>query len=104
MAQAKANHEKRLARGRRIRQLIASERRALRRGDIHIEEALRNPSDALKRLPIYIALREAPKLGEKSAQKLCERFDVWPLEPLGKMAPREREEIADALPERVRAF
>lgn len=97
-----SSHEQRLSKGRRVRQLIASDRRALRSGDIRIGDVLRDPPDALGKLPIYVVLKETPKIGEKTSQKLCQQAHIWPLVPLEDLPLEKRAELINALPERVR--
>lgn len=97
----RAAHEHRLSKGRRIRRKMSAELRALKNGDMYIEDALRDPSDALGRCKVYDVLCHTPGLGEVTARNILERLDVWPLEQLEKLTPEERGELATALPERA---
>lgn len=98
----KSSHEQRLSKGRRIRSLMTSEMRRLSKGHIHIEDAIRDPSDALGRCAIYDVLRRAPGIGERTARKLCIRFQLWPHDSVASIPAEQRENLIAALPDRLK--
>lgn len=99
---ARASHERRLVRGRKIRSLMSTEMRALSTGKLNLEDALRDPPDALGRYNIYDVLRRTPKLGKDGARRILVGLDIWPLERLADIPYEKRGMIIASLPERVK--
>lgn len=93
---------RRLKRGRKIRSQQTAELKALSTGDIHIEDVIGNPSDALKRVSVHVLLKRSPGIGEKGAEKTCKVAGVWPTHRLGNLSKKERDDLIAALPPRVR--
>jgi hypothetical protein len=98
----KSNAEAKLSKGRRIRSQMSSEMRLLKQGRIHIWDILHDPSDAQGRCSVYDVLRYTPMIGERTARKLCIRFQIWPHDPVASIPPEKRNNLYAALPERVR--
>ena len=94
---------RRLKKGRHMRRLTSSALRALSEGSIHIEHVLRTPPIALKRVSVHQLLMRTPHIGEKGAEHICKRANVWPTHRLGKLTAEERANLIDALPDRVRS-
>lgn len=94
---------KNLRKARKIRIRIASELRALEKGDVRLGDVLRDPPDALGRCSIYTVLRRTPKLGDTTSEKLCKRLHIWPTDRLAQVPLEKREQLIAALPERVQS-
>ncbi len=95
--------QKRLKKARRVRHLIASEFRALESGQLNVQDALENPSYALKRVRIYDVLRRVPGLGEETIRKvLHKQLRIWPMDKVGNLSKKERHDILAALPDRAK--
>lgn len=94
---------KRLKKARRVRHLIASEFRALEKGTLNVQDALENPSYALRRVKIYDVLRRVPGVGEETIKRiLYKELKLWPLDRVGKLSEKQRHDILAALPPRAK--
>lgn len=93
---------RRLKTARRIKQQQTAQLKALSTGDIHIEDVLRTPSDALKRVSIHVLLMRTPSIGEKGSEKICKAAKVWPTHRLGNLSKKERDDLIAALPVRAK--
>lgn len=94
---------KRLRKARRIRHRMSSELEQLASGRIHIENVLRNPSDALGRCRIYDVLRRTPKLGDQGSRRLLETHNIWPEDRLAAVPPEKRGVLIASLPDRAKS-
>lgn len=94
--------QRRLKKARKQRSQNAATFRALENGQFTVEDALRTPTDALKRIRIYDLLRRTPKLGDVGAKKVLMKAEVWPLERIGNIELSKRQKVIEALPDRCR--
>ena len=94
--------EKRLARARRIRHHQAQILEQLREGEILIKRVIERPGDAAARLTVHVLLTNTKHIGERGAEHICKRADVWPTHRLSELSEKERADLVDALPPRAR--
>lgn len=93
---------KRLRKARKIRTLQTAQLNQLESGLSVIEDVLRTPSDALKRVSIHTLLIRTPGIGEKGSEKICKTANVWPTHRLGNLSKKERDDLIAALPVRAK--
>lgn len=92
-----------LSRARKIKAKIGDEFGAMTRGEIELNDVLRNPEDfEMRRCDIWVVLRRAPKLGDKGAKRVLLRARVWPHDKLSELSPQQRDDILRELPARAR--
>lgn len=95
--------ERNLKRARRIKSAISLDLRRLKVGAITLRSVLEDPhSTSLSHCAVFVVLKSAPNLSEKSAKRILLESKVWPLDKLGNLEKIQLEEILMNLPARAR--
>lgn len=96
-----ASRNRRLARARKVRRVVARDVEQLKEGVLTLPDVLNDPR-LMKPCRLWTVLMATPRLGEKGVKRLCEAANVWPETRMQDLSTTERERLLDHLPTRVK--
>lgn len=87
---------------RLVRSLRAQALEDLQEGTLLFRDALLKPPACLRGASLYLVLISTKGSGPSTARKVCTEAKVWPLVPVGNMAPSAKQRVLESLPERIK--